>query len=329
LKRGHHCFFGIPAQGFSEKTLCLLAALFLSVFLCSPHRAAAETALSAGQGAAENAPSATAFRADGYQERVPHLVWRRVAEGLELSIHRAFALKDGHFQPVKGKDVFVIVRIDPEKFEFFLHMASEEGAAYSLADWAAKKGLRAAINASMYLPDKSTSTGHMQNLTHVNNQHIGGRLGAFFLAEPLRAGGDRGLPRADIIEREHPKWESLFNSYGIRVQNFRIITSEGEIPWKKGGPVRSIAAIAKEGTGKILFVFSEYPMQVVVFSEYLRLMPGVEVETAMYVEGSGDSGLFVLDEEGLPLVWSGRRGVLNTKGVKPVVVPNILGIRPR
>ena len=254
--------------------------------------------------------------------------WRTLADGLELSVHTALHLVDGAFQPARGEDIFAVVRIDPEKYEFFLYMASEHGSALSLADWAKQKGLLAAINASMYLPDKSTSTGHMQSLTHVNNDRIGGRLGAFFLAEPLNP-EENSLPLADIIERAHPEWAERLNSYAIRVQNFRLVTAEGHIPWKKDGPAHSIAAIATDAQGRILFAFSEYPMPIATFAEYLLRWPDLNIQTAMYVEGSDDSGLFVLDEQQRPLVWSGRTSVLNTKNPQPVPLPNILGIRAR
>ena len=258
----------------------------------------------------------------------PTPLWRTLADGLELSVHTALHLVDGTFQPARGEDIFAVVRIDPEKYEFFLYMASEHGSALSLADWAKQKGLLAAINASMYLPDKSTSTGHMQSLTHVNNERIGGRLGAFFLAEPLNGEGN-SLPLADIIERDHPEWAERLNSYAIRVQNFRLVTTGGHIPWKKDGPAHSIAAIATDAQGRILFAFSEYPMPIATFAEYLLLWPDLNIQTAMYVEGSDDSGLFVIDEQQHPLVWAGRTSVLNTKNPQPVPLPNILGIRAR
>ena len=71
----------------------------------------------------------------------------------------------------------VALRFDPARFVFSLHTTSEEGgSALTLRQWADKYKLVAGINASMYLPDGSTSTGYMRNGGHVNNGRIAGRF---------------------------------------------------------------------------------------------------------------------------------------------------------
>jgi hypothetical protein len=88
-----------------------------------------------------------------------------------------------------GRDaLFTMLRIDPRLHIFTLCMASEEGRALSLPDWSTQRGLRAGINASMYLPDGITSIGYMRNGESVNNENAGPRLGAFFAAGPHRRG---------------------------------------------------------------------------------------------------------------------------------------------
>ncbi len=83
--------------------------------------------------------------------------------------------------------------------------------------------LAAAINASMYLPDGSTSTGYMRHGEHVNNPRIAGRFGAFLW--PGQNGW--GLPRAAIIDRDMPDWRKILEDYDLVVQNYRMINSKG------------------------------------------------------------------------------------------------------
>ncbi|MEI3478052.1 MAG: hypothetical protein V8Q84_01855 [Bilophila sp.] len=54
----------------------------------------------------------------------------------------------------------------------------------SLGEWARRKDLVAAINASMYLPDGVTSTGYLRAGDVINNGRIASLFGAFFVAGP-------------------------------------------------------------------------------------------------------------------------------------------------
>ena len=78
--------------------------------------------------------------------------WEKLEEGLQLGLFSA---------QFDGGDPFEVVflRIDPAYFDFTVETASSEKQSLPLEAWATRKGLIAAINASMYLPDGVTSTG--------------------------------------------------------------------------------------------------------------------------------------------------------------------------
>ncbi|MDR0827075.1 MAG: hypothetical protein LBN33_04230 [Desulfovibrio sp.] len=279
-------------------------------------------------------------------------------------------LEISQIAPAPGNDptgiLFTILRIDPEKHEFTLGMASEEGRAYSLLDWSLHLDLRAGINASMYLPDGVTSTGYMRKGQSVNNEKIGGRLGAFFVANPTLP----GLPKARILERGASGMPFLPDDYSIVVQNFRFMDSAGNVLWREGGPVHSIAAVAEDAVGRILFILCREPLPSEVFAARLKDF-ALSLRTVMYVEGGAQAGLFLrLDDSPLsgknagadrsgaaatppapphsgtsvtPLygaayfpvpgggvhIWKGLQSILNTRGNPQAALPNIIGIKRR
>ena len=245
------------------------------------------------------------------------LRWRPHKPGLEV----------GESAPEFGD--LKIVRIDPTLWEFSLHMASQGGAPRGLAAWAEQRGLEAGINASMYLPDNKTSTGYMRGSGHVNNPRTGGRLGAFFAAEP-ESGMPGALPPAAIYERETPNLADLLSSYTVVVQNYRLIDGTGKILWPPGGPLHSVAAVAQDASGRILFILAVAPMPAADFAALLQRCD-LSLKTVMYVEGGAQAGVFLREHgSNAPVtVWKGRQSLLRLEGNPAAPLPNVLGVRER
>ncbi len=248
--------------------------------------------------------------------RAETLTWREHKPGLEVGE-----------QPTSGG--LRILRIDPARWEFSLHMASRDGASLSLGEWARRQGLEAGINASMYLPDNKTSTGYMRGHGHVNNPRVGGRLGAFFVAEPGQT-APPSLPPAAIYERETPDLDRLLEGYSVVVQNYRLIDSAGTILWASGGPLHSIAVVAEDTSGRILFVLAAAPMPAADFAALLQRCD-LALKAVMYVEGGAQAGIFLREHgpDAPVTVWKGRQSLLNLDGNPAAPLPNIIGIRPR
>lgn len=277
----------------------------------------------------------------GQQEKaLPLLGFHKVRPGLELAFVELPESRE------KGSGaLFVALRIEPKLHEFSLSMASESGASRSLAGWSVVDNLRAGINASMYLPDKSTSTGFMRKGERLNNSNLGGRLGAFFVAGPR----NKRLPKAAVLDKERPGWRELLEQYDIVVQNYRFMDSAGASLWKPGGPSHSIAVVGEDKKGRILFVLSQEPLPAERFAWYAASFP-LDIKTVMYVEGGAQAGLFLRLEPGdvvdadepaaslpgavaVPLnggmvhVWKGWHSLLNTRGNTQAPLPNIIGIK--
>ena len=237
---------------------------------------------------------------------------------------------------------FVVLRIEPARHEFTLAMASATGQSFSLPGWGEKERLRAGINAGMYLPDKLTNTGYMRNGASINNDKQGGRLGAFFVA------GRRNskLPRVDILDRDHPGWQKRIEDYDIVAQNYRLQNSTGDLLWPEGNSRHSIAVIAKDGSGRILFILSQQPLTVQDFVRHLKEL-SLDCKTVMYVEGGRQAGLFIrLDAKegdtpaqnlpgatahpvpgGVIQVWKGQQSLLKLPGSPDALLPNVIGIK--
>ena len=239
--------------------------------------------------------------------------WRELEQGLFF----------GEFQLNDGDARLSVLRIDPAYFDFTLCTRSQDsGPSRPLNEWGEQYNLSAAINASMYLPDGSTSTGYMRQGDHTNNGRIVQRFGAFFVAGP----DEPGLPLAAIIDRDNPLWRQQMERYSLVIQNYRMINADRRILWSPGGPHSSISAVAQDGEGQILFMHCRQPVEAYAFAQQVLHLP-LNVRTVMYVEGGGQAGLLVrsaaLTRE---LIGLSPSGLLVTGDLR-AVLPNVLGAR--
>ena len=239
--------------------------------------------------------------------------WRELEQGLQF----------GEFQLNDGDARLSVLRIDPAYFDFTLCARSQDsGPSRPLSQWGEQYNLAAAINASMYLPDGSTSTGYMRQGEHTNNGRIVQRFGAFFVAGP----DEPGLPLAAILDRDNPLWRQQMERYSLVIQNYRMINADRRILWSPGGPHYSISAVAQDGEGQILFMHCRQPVEAYAFAQQVLHLP-LNVRTVMYVEGGGQAGLLVrsaaLTRE---LVGLSPSGLLVTGDLR-AVLPNVLGAR--
>ena len=132
--------------------------------------------------------------------------WRELEQGLFFFF---FQFNDGDAR-------LSVLRIDPAYFDFTLCARSQDsGPSRPLNEWGEQYNLSAAINASMYLPDGSTSTGYMRKGQHNKNGRSVQRFGAVFVAGP----DEPGLPMAAIIDRDSPLWRQQIERYSLVIQN--------------------------------------------------------------------------------------------------------------
>ena len=256
--------------------------------------------------------------------------WTQLASGLKMG-EATHTISPG--MPASS---FVILQISPTHYAFSLRMLSETGTPLPLRQWAKKFNLSAAINASMYLQDNSTSTGYMRNEKHTNNKKVGKNLGAFFVAEPHNP----TLPQADIIELATPNYKETLQQYAIVVQNYRFTDNNANLLWKNSG-THSMAIIGKTSDNKIIFAICTKPLTPQAF--YNALMSFVPTLTSsIYVEGGMHAQMAVAipqvqenhttaEEHTTDIIqlFTGQHTLFPTQQNESIPMPNVIGISPR
>ncbi len=247
--------------------------------------------------------------------------WMEVLPGLEVG---EFPPPDQ--SPGAGKMPVVVARVDPSRLSLVLLCASSPGESpATVGQWVRNKGLACGINASMYLPDGRKSTGYLASRGVLNNARVNRRFGAFLVFDP----GEEGLSPARLLDREMEDVDAILPHYRSAVQNFRLIGGDGSITWKPGGETHSVACVAEDASGRVLFIHSQSAYTVHDFAKTLLALP-LAVSRAMYVEGGYQASL-VVDVPGFFLEIS---GVSACRGPDPPPcpgwpVPNVLGAGPR
>lgn len=243
------------------------------------------------------------------------LVWQPLEPGLELAevdpSGEGFA--DG---------VLTVVRIDPEHFEFHLLTASEHGGESRRAsDWAAEFDLVAAINAGMYQEDGVSSVGFMRNFGHINNSHVNPN-NAVLAFNPK----DDTLSPVRLIDRTCQDFDALKAKYHTLIQSIRMISCDGRNVWEQQPRAWTIAALAVDRDGRVLFTLSRRPYTVHEYIELLLSLP-LDLRGAMYLEGGDKATLYVRAED-RTFERTGGTGtdgdVTGNPEAQPI--PNVLGI---
>ena len=247
--------------------------------------------------------------------------WKELTPGLHLA-----ELKSPQKSPVCNYPITVL-KIDPKIYGLKLISASEHGGKSKTAKaWADEFGLTAAINASMYGQDHKTSTGYMKNFEHVNKSGINSKFGAFMAFNPVSG----SVPPVQVIDRYNQDWKSLIKKYNTVIQNYRMISLKRNNVWKQSEEIYSIATIAIDKDGNILFIHSRTPFSVHDFNHILLKLP-LNIKNAMYVEGGPEATLFV-NAGGKEQGWVGHYETdfaEHDDNKSPWQIPNVIGVVKR
>lgn len=262
--------------------------------------------------------------------------WQQLDDGLQLALLDIDTQPADDLQgPVPG---LTILRIAPKVYEFVALTSTELDLVLTPEQWADEYDLTAVINASMYLPDKKTSTGYLRNGEHLNNAFVNKRFGNFFVADPLATPrnpnatevppGMHSLAPVAILDRQTDDWENGMEQYSIVVQNFRMLSAAGTPLWPEDGDAFSIAAVGQDESGNILFIHCRPPLTVRRLTEELLALP-LGIVRAMYVEGGPQASLHVRAGT-IRQTWSGRHaGDFWSMKDAEWLLPNVIGIRKR
>ncbi len=247
------------------------------------------------------------------------LSWQSLEPGLELTRVTA--------SPGADHQDLVMLKIDQARYELTLLSVSEqEGQRLTLHDWVHEHDLLAAINASMFWTDQSTSTGFMKNFEHLNNTTIHPEYNAFLVFHPKNP----ELPPVRMVDRVNTRdWERILEDYHTVIQNYRMISSRQTNVWQESSEAFSVAAVGMTMQGDILFIMSFIPRMIHELNEILLSLP-LELQMCMFVEGGATAGMHVragpIDQG-----WHGtaNNALWSENSASFVRVPNVLGVVKR
>ncbi|MBS3779554.1 MAG: phosphodiester glycosidase family protein [Desulfovermiculus sp.] len=227
----------------------------------------------------------------------------------------------------EGRMSIPVLKINPGKYDFHLLTGSENGEENkTLPQWMEAYNLHAAINASMFWKDQSTSTGFMRNFTHVNNDYLHPKYEGFLVFHPMHP----SLPQIQIVDREHDSnWREILDQYGTVVQSFRMISVRGENVWEQNTKRYSVASVGITHAGEVLFIFCQTPTTIHDLNKALLQLP-LDIKACMFVEGGPTAGL-VVDIDNAFKGWKGTSENFLWPEVSSsfVRLPNVIGITPK
>jgi hypothetical protein len=213
----------------------------------------------------------------------PDQAWSQLEPGLDLGLFPSPRPSS------TGDSVIRVLRIDPERFELRLLNASatKDRRRLTAKQWCERFGCIAAINASMFQADFSTSTSLMRTAEHVNNPRLT-RDRAIFAFGRL----SKDVPPVLMIDRDCDDLDALSGKYGTLIQSIRMLSCTGKNVWTQQPQRWSTAAVGTDRKGRILFIHVRSPFTTHDLVNILMELP-LEVARAMYVEGGPEAQLFV------------------------------------
>lgn len=213
----------------------------------------------------------------------PDQPWIQVEPGLDLGL-----FPSPRPSPT-GDSVIRILRIDPERFELRLLNASatKDKRPLTAKQWCERYGCIAAINASMFQTDLSTSISLMRTGEHVNNPRLTKDRAILAFG---RLSSD--VPPITMIDRDCDDFAEWSSKYATLVQSIRMISCKGKNVWAQQPERWSTAAVGTDRRGRVLFIHVRSPFTTHDLVNILMELP-LEVARAMYVEGGPDAQLYV------------------------------------
>ena len=247
------------------------------------------------------------------------VTWELLEPGLE------FASAPSPIASTSGDSRINIVRIDPARFDLQLlnSSASPDGARHTAKEWSQRYNLVAAINASLYQTDHSTSVSLMKSRTHTNNPRLSSH-NAVLLFDRL----DDAVPPVQIVDRTCRNLSDVQGRYGGMVQSIRMVSCNRLNVWSQQPDKKwSTAAIGVDQRGRLLVIHVRSPLTTHDLIDSLLMLP-LDLREAMYVEGGPEAQLYVhAGGREIELVGSHGSSFAGIENTYALPIPNVVGVR--
>ena len=225
--------------------------------------------------------------------------WKPLQPGVEL------AVVDGIY----------VVRVDPARAHLQAALASENGGGPRTAgQWCRSANLAVAINAGMFQNDQRSNVGYLRHGKHLNNARFNDYRSAVAL--------NPGVLWLDLVGAPPD-----LTKYDIVVQNLRLIAGSRRNVWSPSARRWSEAALAIDGRGRLLFLFSRAPYSMRDFNGRILALP-LDVRQAMHLEGGPEASLSIhAAGVDLDLCGSFETGFReDDTNAQQWPIPNVLGV---
>jgi hypothetical protein len=254
-------------------------------------------------------------RADGPGGAVS---WEVLEPGLE------FATAESPIPAAAGDSRIRVLRVDPTRYELtLLNSSAADGTRRTAKEWAGRYGLVAAINASLYQTDNSTSVSLMTARGHTNNPRLS-KHNAVLLFDRL----DDSVPPVQIVDRTCRDFGAVRTRYAAAVQNIRMVSCTRHNVWTPQPDKKwSTAAIGVDTQGRLLFVHVRSPLSTHDLIDALLALP-LDLRETMYVEGGPEAQLYVT-AGGRELEFVGSHGssFAGIENTYALPIPNVIGLK--
>jgi len=199
-----------------------------------------------------------------------------------------FAKIDAPIKSDVGDSKITILKINPSFYQFKLISSKELQTKNKTAkEWADREDLKAVINTSMFQLDFQTSVGYMKNFEYINNPIL--NKDNTILAFNRKV---NDVPEIQIIDLKCQDWNVLKGQYHAFIQGIRMIDCNQQNRWIQQEKRFSIACIAVDKQGNILFILSRSPYSGHDLILNLQRLP-LNIYNAMYLEGGPEASLYI------------------------------------
>lgn len=250
------------------------------------------------------------------------IIWTEIEQGLYFSEFDA---------PLKSKvndSKISVLKIDPDFFSLELLTATEyDSLRRTPEQWSLDFNLVAVVNAGMFnLSDHITCSGYLKNYDHINS----GKMRENFRAMAMFNPKSSNFPAMTIVDMEKENWAFYMENYNSMFQCIRMIDCDQEhVLWKPRRPISSsMAVLATDKKGNILFIFSRSPYTANQMSKMLLSLP-LKIYSAMYLDGGPEACIYV--NNGDTLIekvgsWVSP-GYANDDNNYQWELPNVIGVK--
>ncbi|MBP7707195.1 MAG: phosphodiester glycosidase family protein [Candidatus Aminicenantes bacterium] len=259
-----------------------------------------------------------AFLLSAVGSAAPAADWKAVCPGVEYTV------LDLGTQVEFGDNRLHVVRIDPARARLAAVFAGRaDGQARTAGEWCRERGLAVSINLGMFRMDHRTNVGYARDGAYLNN----GTWSPTYKSALAFGPKENDVPPAVMVDLDDPDSEYALGEYDSVIQNLRLIKGPGKSVWSVQAKRWSEAAVACDGDGRILFLFSRSPFPM---GEFNRIVLGLRlgIVRAMHVEGGPEASLSIhgggVD---LDLCGSFETGFVPDDGnTAQWPIPNVLGV---